>query len=122
MTRLEGKVIKGWGSEEIWVTNDLYCSKFMHFNEGARFSMHFHAEKTESWYIMSGLFELELINTNDASTLKTILGPGDTWTNHPLEPHRVTCIKQGTILEVSTPDSVEDNYRVMIGDSQNGKI
>lgn len=120
MTRLEGNVPKGWGSEEIWVTNDLYCSKFMHFNEGARFSMHFHANKTESWYIMSGEFELELINTDDASILKTTLTQGMSWTNLPLEPHRVKCIKKGTILEVSTPDSVEDNYRVMPGDSQNG--
>jgi hypothetical protein len=25
MTRLTGKVEKGWGSEEIWATNDRYC-------------------------------------------------------------------------------------------------
>jgi hypothetical protein len=28
-------------------------------------------------------------------------------------------VEEGTIIEVSTPDSVEDNYRVMKGDSQN---
>lgn len=120
MTRLEGIVEKGWGSEEIWVTNDLYCSKFMHFNKGAKFSMHFHASKTESWYVISGEFEVEIINTNDASTLKFVLAKGMSWTNEPLEPHRVTCLEAGTILEVSTPDSVEDNYRVLPGDSQNG--
>ena len=27
-------------------------------------------------------------------------------------------VEEGTIIEVSTPDSVEDNYRVMPGDSQ----
>ena len=27
-------------------------------------------------------------------------------------------VEEGTIIEVSTPDSVEDNYRVMKGDSQ----
>ena len=27
-------------------------------------------------------------------------------------------IEEGTIIEVSTPDSVEDNYRVLPGDSQ----
>jgi hypothetical protein len=32
--------------------------------------------------------------------------------------HQLHCITEGTILEVSTPDSVEDNYRVMPGDSQ----
>jgi hypothetical protein len=33
-------------------------------------------------------------------------------------PHRLTCLEQGTIIEVSTADSVEDNYRVLPGDSQ----
>jgi hypothetical protein len=33
-------------------------------------------------------------------------------------PHQLICIEEGTIIEVSTPDSVEDNYRVLPGDSQ----
>ena len=40
------------------------------------------------------------------------------WHNPPLLPHQVICIEEGTIIEVSTPDSVEDNYRVAKGDSQ----
>jgi hypothetical protein len=36
MTRLTGRVEKGWGSEEIWATNDRYCGKLMHFHTGAR--------------------------------------------------------------------------------------
>ena len=43
--RLNGTVVKGWGTEEIWATNDKYCGKFLHFNEGATFSMHFHKDK-----------------------------------------------------------------------------
>jgi mannose-6-phosphate isomerase-like protein (cupin superfamily) len=58
MTRLTGRVEKGWGSEEIWATNDRYCGKLMRFNTGARFSMHFHAEKDESWYVLDGLFKV----------------------------------------------------------------
>jgi hypothetical protein len=33
-------------------------------------------------------------------------------------PHQLICVEEGTVVEVSTPDSVEDNYRVMPGDSQ----
>jgi hypothetical protein len=33
-------------------------------------------------------------------------------------PHQLVCIEEGTIIEVSTADSVEDNYRVGKGDSQ----
>jgi hypothetical protein len=35
-----------------------------------------------------------------------------------LFPHQVICLEEGVIIEVSTPDSVEDNYRVRKGDSQ----
>ena len=48
--RLEGFVQKGWGHELIWATNDKYCGKLLKFNKGARFSMHFHAEKEETWF------------------------------------------------------------------------
>jgi len=119
--RHTGKVPKGWGHEEIWVTNDKYCSKFMHFNKGAKFSMHFHREKEETWYVMSGEFLVLWINTDNAEMDRKILRAGDTWHNEPLKPHQLYCEKEGTILEVSTPDSVEDNYRVMPGDSQKMK-
>jgi mannose-6-phosphate isomerase-like protein (cupin superfamily) len=116
--RLGGKVQKGWGSEEIWATNDKYCGKLLHFNEGATFSMHFHANKDESWYVLSGVFEVRRILTGDAKMETTTLTAGSTWRNLPLEPHQLHCVQAGTIIEVSTPDSVEDNYRVMPGDSQ----
>jgi mannose-6-phosphate isomerase-like protein (cupin superfamily) len=118
MTRLRGRVEKGWGSEEIWATNDQYCGKLMHFNTGARFSMHFHAEKDESWYILSGKFSIFYIDTKDATIREAQLNAGETWHNPPLMPHQIVCVEAGTVIEVSTPDSVEDNYRVMPGDSQ----
>lgn len=114
----EGTVTKGWGAEEIWVTNYYYCSKFMHFNAGASFSMHFHKEKVETWLVMSGTFKLVKIDTSNASEVERILLPGMIVHNDPLEPHQLFAITQGTILEVSTPDSVADNYRVRPGDSQ----
>lgn len=118
MTQLSGFVKKGWGSELIWATNEKYCGKLMQFNKDAKFSMHFHAEKDESWYVLSGRFEVRWINTNNASVDSRILIVGDTWRNEPLFPHQVVCLEEGTIIEVSTPDSVEDNYRVGKGDSQ----
>ena len=118
MTRLYGEVKKGWGQERIWASNDKYCSKFMDFNTGARFSMHFHKEKEETWYVLSGKFVVEVINTKTAEIQRYNLSSGSVWHNWPLVPHRLICEEAGTILEVSTPDSVEDNYRVMPGDSQ----
>jgi len=118
MTQLSGYVEKGWGHELIWCTNDKYCGKMLHFNTGAKFSMHFHAEKDETWHILSGKFIVKWINTKNADVNEITLEPGATWHNPPLMPHQVICLEEGTIVEVSTPDSVEDNYRVGKGDSQ----
>jgi quercetin dioxygenase-like cupin family protein len=80
--------------------------------------MHFHAEKDETWFVLDGKFEVITIDTKDAHRDSSILTSGDVWRNQPLEPHQVVCLEAGTIIEVSTPDSVEDNYRVEKGDSQ----
>jgi mannose-6-phosphate isomerase-like protein (cupin superfamily) len=118
MTRLEGFVEKGWGHEYIFASTDKYCGKLLKFNKDARFSMHFHAGKDETWFVLDGKFEVKFINTKDAHQGSAILLKGDTWRNEPLFPHQVICLEEGTLIEVSTPDSVEDNYRVLPGDSQ----
>ncbi len=118
MTRLDGIQQKGWGSEDIWATNDKYCGKMLHFNEGAQFSMHFHAVKDETWYVIEGRFIVRYIDTKTADLYEKILTTGDVWHNPPLLPHQLVCLEEGMICEVSTPDSVEDNYRVAKGDSQ----
>jgi mannose-6-phosphate isomerase-like protein (cupin superfamily) len=118
MTRLEGYVEKGWGSELIWATNDKYCGKLMNFKNDSKFSMHFHAEKDETWYVLNGKFLVHWIDTVTADVHTKELRPGSVWRNEPLVPHQIECLEAGTIIEVSTPDSVEDNYRVMKGDNQ----
>ena len=124
MQRLEGVVTKAWGREVIFATNEKYCGKLLCFDKaGVKFSLHFHAEKDESWYVLNGSFELEVVNTKDASTMKKVLSKGDTWRNPPNLPHRLISLEDDSIIiEVSTPDSVEDNYRIAPGDSQNGSI
>jgi len=116
--RLEGFVKKGWGSEFIFATNDKYCGKLLQFNAGAKFSMHFHSEKDETWFVLSGKFLVRTIDTSNAYNNERELNVNDVWHNPPLLPHQIICIEEGTLIEVSTPDSVEDNYRVQPGDSQ----
>ena len=117
-TRLNGEVEKGWGSEFIFASNEKYCGKLLNFKKDSKFSMHFHAEKDETWYVLNGKFELDIIHTETATVETILLKQGDVWRNKPLLPHQLKCKEQGIIIEVSTPDSVEDNYRVFKGDSQ----
>jgi mannose-6-phosphate isomerase-like protein (cupin superfamily) len=120
MSRLDGFVKKGWGYEVIWATNDLYCGKLMVFEKaGSKFSMHFHREKDESWFVNNGRFIVRWIDTETAKLNEKILVEGETWHNPPLQPHQLESIIAGsTIFEVSTADSIADNYRIFPGDSQ----
>jgi mannose-6-phosphate isomerase-like protein (cupin superfamily) len=117
--RLHGFVQKKWGNEYIFASNDHYCGKLLVFKKvGAQNSMHYHAHKEESWYIQSGAFLVVTIDTKDATEHSERLNAGDHHNIPALQPHRLICIEPGTVFEVSTPDSVEDNYRVAPGDSQ----
>jgi len=109
---------KGWGGEIIIVNNDLYCGKILRFNKGAKFSMHFHMKKRETWYVTSGLFIFRWINTANADVIEETLKPGDTITNLVGEPHQILCQEAGDIFEVSTTHFDSDSYRVGKGDSQ----
>ena len=116
-----GIVEKGWGREQIFVSNLEYCGKFLIFDRaGAKFSMHFHAKKHETWHVISGKFVVLWIDTSNASGQETYLNPGDTWTNDRNLPHQLICLEPGRIVEVSTADNSTDNYRVAPGDSQLG--
>lgn len=119
--RQYGTVDKGWGWEQIWVSNDHYCSKFLHFRKGGKSSLHFHRDKRESWYIVSGVFEVTWLHMTDATKDMTRHTTGQVIDIETMIPHQIRCLEAGTILEVSTPDSVVDNYRVEPGDSQKEK-
>jgi quercetin dioxygenase-like cupin family protein len=89
---------------------------------GAKFSMHFHSVKEETWFVNAGQFLVRWIDTATAELHEKVLKEGDTWHNPPLQPHQLQAlVANSMILEVSTADSVEDNYRVGPGDSQNKK-
>lgn len=111
-------VPKGWGHEVVFVNNDRYCGKILHFNAGAKFSMHYHLLKKETWYVASGKFVFKYIDTRTADIRETGLERGETVTNEIGEPHQIICVEEGDIFEVSTTHYDSDSYRVMKGDSQ----
>lgn len=120
VTRFNGFVKKGWGYEYIFATNDLYCGKILHFTKkGNKFSMHFHAQKDESWYVTSGSFILRLLDHRDATVKESVLNKGDSIRIYPLTIHQVEALEDDSeLFEVSTADCDEDNYRVRPGDNQ----
>ena len=122
VTKRETPIVikKGWGHELIWESNEKYCGKMLVFYKvGNQFSMHFHKDKDETWYVHKGKFLLNWIDTDTASTNTEHLKEGDTWRNMPLVPHQLKALEENSIIiEISTEDYPHDNYRVAPGDSQ----
>jgi mannose-6-phosphate isomerase-like protein (cupin superfamily) len=114
----ECNVPKGWGHEIIFENNELYCGKLLVFKKGAKFSMHYHMIKDETWYVQEGEFIYRWINTETAEVIQEVLTVGDSVRQRPGQPHQLEALTDGTIYEVSTTHYDSDSYRVWKGDSQ----
>tara|TARA_B100000780_G_C21070053_1_gene430521 strand:- start:6 stop:410 length:405 start_codon:yes stop_codon:yes gene_type:complete len=119
---------KGWGEELIIENNDMYCGKILLFDKGSKFSMHYHMNKDETWYVEFGEFIYRWIDTKTAKLNEMKLKAGDVVRQRPGQPHQLEVISKensrrdfvaGKIFEVSTYHEDADSYRVIKGDSQN---
>ena len=109
----ECKVPKGWGEEIIITNNELYCGKLMRFKEGAKFSMHYHMIKDETWYVQKGAFQFDWIDTENGKLNTKIIVPGQVVYIQKGLPHQLTSLIDNSIVfEVSTEHFDEDSYRV----------
>jgi len=114
----ECKIPKGWGHEIIIINDPLYCGKILVFKQGAKFSMHYHMIKDETWYVNKGEFLYRWINTDTAEVNEVKLVEGDTVRQLPGQPHQLEALTDGEVFEVSTQHFDSDSYRVWKGDSQ----
>lgn len=115
--QLETKVVpKAWGSELILDNNELYCGKILRFNPGASFSLHYHMLKTESWYVLSGSFQMVTVNTEQGAEEQRQISKGDAFHVERGAPHQLVAGPHGgQILEVSTQHFDTDSYRIRRG-------
>lgn len=109
---------KKWGNE-LWVTNnEKYCCKILKFNCGAKFSFHMHAEKDETWFVADGELVFEYRDLSIGEKVEKVIKKGDVIRIPPMNPHRLTALKDSSIIEVSTTHHEHDSYRIEGGDSQ----
>ena len=85
-------VPKGWGDEIIIENNEMYCGKLLRFKQGAKFSMHYHMIKDETWYVDKGEFIYRWIDTETAETNEQYLKIGDTVRQRPGQPHQLVAL------------------------------
>jgi len=105
------EVKKEWG-KEIWIVNRDYCGKKLILNKGFRCSIHYHKNKDETFYILTGKVLMEMDNKNQ------IMLPGHSILISPNTKHRFTGLEDSEIIEFSTHHDDSDSYR----DELSGKV
>jgi len=98
---------KVWG-KEVWVVNcPEYCGKLLYLDKGAVSSMHYHKEKQETFYALSGQVGLHIEGRdymlNPFSRPKTI---------YPNQKHQFIGLSDALILEISTEHREDDVVRL----------
>jgi mannose-6-phosphate isomerase-like protein (cupin superfamily) len=100
-------VSKVWGEEIIVINNDDYCCKFLVVRKDACSSAHFHKEKNETFFVLSGEIVLEMDGNkhlfNEYASPLTI--------RHGTI-HKFQGIVDSIILEVSTHHKESDVVRL----------
>lgn len=112
-------VPKAWGFEHVLVAMELYTLKRLTVLPGFRCSLHYHAEKMETFLIERGALALETVPVTSAgercdAPKHRVLAAGQQLTLAPFTAHRFHC---GTdepcvFLEVSTFDAESDSCRL----------
>jgi mannose-6-phosphate isomerase len=109
------RIEKPWGFELHWVPADApYMGKVLHIDEGHQFSLQFHDEKRESWYIISGR-ALLIWDNNKGELVETELEPRKGYNLSVGQRHRIRAITTCEIIEASTAEigttwRLEDDY------------
>lgn len=134
-------VQKLWGSEDWLVNSNKYCAKFLNLNHGYECSVHYHAVKDETFYVLGGEIELWVVTLVPYSNMQALckkeedswyknilahkeeylaklkkitLGHGDQYRLQPYIAHKFTAKTfAAKILEVSTTHCDEDSYRLI---------
>jgi len=112
--------VKGWGWERHVCNSELYCGKILHVDKDALCSMHMHRIKDETFTVLQGEMDVELIEPRTAKRKVIHMVPGDVLKLPPMNPHRfsATTEKGCTFVEFSTQDHPSDSFRIEPGDSQ----
>ena len=97
---------KPWGYEKVLISTEKYLTKELYIREGYRTSMHYHSEKDETMYVISGSGYIEYEDGH-----KDSFGRNDTIRIKPGVAHTIVATENLLLHEVSTPH-LNDTVRV----------
>lgn len=124
-------VSKGWGFEDVIVNKPAYCGKRLYVAKNRKCSWHYHMEKDETFFVVSGLLLLRWLAEDEvqvrdewdwdnemilALAHSALLCPGDSFYVPPGMRHQFEAYEDTVIMEFSTEHKDEDTVRVIRGD------
>ena len=111
LTKSTPKIVhKPWG-QEVWIIeNEKYSGKFLELNKGMQSSLHYHAKKTETMYVLHGTLEITYSNNS-----VLVVNIGESITLLPGITHRLKAVEDLKLIEISTPHMgdvlrIKDDY------------
>jgi len=110
-------VKKNWGSET-WIINKEYCGKVLMFEKGAKFSLHYHLNKEEVFFLQTGKVLFKYFDLRNADKLEETILPGTCIEIPRGCPHQIEALEESLVIEISTHHEDNDSYRIKKGDSQ----
>ena len=102
----ENKTDKPWGYEKVLILTEKYLTKELYIKEGFQTSFHYHNEKDETMYILSGSGYIEFEDK------KEYFSKNDTIRIEPGVKHTIVATESTLLHEVSTP-YIDDTVRVI---------
>lgn len=107
---------KVWGTE-YWLTNDLsHCCKALVLTGGFQCSLHYHEEKDETFFVVSGEVLMETGSATigeERAVTSRVMRAGDYVRIAPYTVHRFTGMADSSLLvEASSHHREEDSHRL----------
>ena len=99
------KTDKPWGYEKVLISTESYLTKELYIKENFKTSFHYHENKDETMYILSGAGYIEFEDK------KEYFGKNDTIRIKPNVVHSIVATENTVLHEVSTP-YLQDTVRV----------
>lgn len=66
-----------YGYEIVWANTDSYCGKILVFEKAnKRMPLHFHKDKSKSWFVNAGKFKVQWVDTADGKVYAQELSEG----------------------------------------------
>lgn len=103
-----------YGYEIVWANTNTYSGKILVFETaGAKLSLHFHQQRSKSWFVNAGKFRVQWVDTQDGKCYAKELSEGSTFYVPALLPVSLeSIVPNSSMAEVSNNQIPNDIYRL----------